>query len=267
MALWLSAIGLSAGVALAAVAIYLVFAVVLTRVVCEMGLFLIQPPILPTDILAAFGMGARGADAALFSAIMPSVLFELRGFALPGILQGMKITGEAGIPRRWYLLGVVAAVPLVMLVAHATHLSVFYHHGALQCANVWMARAQAGTGFDHVAQRLGAEPGVQWARVGWIGVGVAAVLFLQQLRMWLLWFPLNPIGMVMGVSYPSMVLWGSLAAGGVLKTALVRWGGKRAHDAGKTLAVGLVLGHVAITLFWYALDLLAGTSIRPSGLE
>jgi hypothetical protein len=48
---------------------------------------------------------------------------------------------------------------------------------------------------------------------------------------------------------------------------LLRYGGKRLHDAGKDVAIGWVLGHVAVMVFWYLFDFATGTSTRPSGLE
>jgi len=54
---------------------------------------------------------------------------------------------------------------------------------------------------------------------------------------------------------------------GLLKLVLLRYGGKCLHDAGKDVAIGWVLGHVAVMVFWYLFDFATGTSTRPSGLE
>jgi hypothetical protein len=264
---WLMLAGMSLILAVAACAVYLIFAIVLARVVCEIGLFLIQPPILPTDVFPTLGLARQGADAALLSYVMPSVLFELRGFALPGMLQGMKLAEEARVPVRRFLLGILVAVPFAMVVAHVVHLRVFYHYGALQCANVWTAQAEASTGFVRMAGHAASTAGVHWSRVGWMTGGAALLVGLVQARRWLLWLPINPVGMVMAVSHPSNVLWASLTVGGLLKVLMLRYGGKRAHDAGRDVAIGLVLGQVGVTLFWYLFDMLTGTSARPLGLE
>ncbi len=265
--LWMRTLGMSALAAGAAIAIYLVFAVVLTRVVCEIGLFLIQPPILPSDVLGGLGIARHGADAALISFVMPSVLFELRGSILPAMLQGMKLADEARAPTRRALGAMLAAIPLALAAAYVVHLLVFYRYGASQCLDVWSAKEQAGVGFDNLARRAGSVAGVQWSRVGWMAGGLSLLVGMQQLRRAVLWFPVNPVGMVMAVSYPSVTLWASMTVGGLLKVLMLRYGGKRWHDAGKDVAIGVVLGHVAFTLFWYAFDYMTGTSARPLGLE
>ncbi len=161
----------------------------------------------------------------------------------------------------------LAAIPFAFAAACIVHLFVFYRYGALQCRDVWSAQAQAGVGFDNIARRPGGQEGIQWSRLGWITTGASFLVLLQQARRSLLWLPISPVGMVMSVSYPSVTLWASMTCGGMLKVLMLRYGGKRLHDFGRDVAIGLVLGHVAYTLFWYAFDFQAGTSARPLGLE
>ena len=267
VATWLLALGLSPAATAAVIIVYLVFAIVLTRAVCEIGLFLIQPPLLPTDILAGLGIARHGPDAALLCFVMPSVLFDIRGSVMPALFQGLKLAESSHTPTRWTFGAMLAVIPFALAAAYVVHLLVFYRYGALQCQDVWSARMQAGIGFDLLAQRASGDGAVPWSRLGWMGTGTSALLLLLQLRRMFLWLPIHPVGMVMSVSYPSVTLWASLTVGGMLKLALLRYGGKRLHDKGKDVAIGWALGHVAVTLFWYLFDFATGTSMRPSGLE
>jgi hypothetical protein len=70
---------------------------------------------------------------------------------------------------------------------------------------------------------------------------ILAVAFLR--RIWVS-CPIHPIGLVVAVSWPVYVVWGSLMLGWLAKWLSMRYGGVGLYRRLKPVAIGLILGDV-----------------------
>ncbi len=69
-----------------------------------------------------------------------------------------------------------------------------------------------------------------------------------------LWFPLHPLGLMMGLSYPVSRLWFSIFFGWACKCLIMRFGGVDSYRKLTPAFLGLILGEVVMIIFWLLID-------------
>ncbi|MGQ9515605.1 MAG: DUF6785 family protein, partial [Thermoproteota archaeon] len=95
--------------------------------------------------------------------------------------------------------------------------------------------------------RPGSTP---WIPNMFAGIIIVGGLYILHARF--VWFPLEPVGFILGTSYMSMLwgIWFPFLIAWVLKTLLLRFGGTKAYENfGVPVASGFIMGYMLIVLF------------------
>jgi hypothetical protein len=93
-----------------------------------------------------------------------------------------------------------------------------------------------------------------WVNSAWLAAGAIFTYVLMLARARLTWFPLHPIGFLISVTWAMEQLWFSIFLGWGCKTLITRFGGNEAYRKTMPAFLGLVLGDVAMILFWILID-------------
>jgi len=64
------------------------------------------------------------------------------------------------------------------------------------------------------------------------------------------WWPFNPLGYALAVSWTVTVLWFACLVAWLAKSRLLRYGGMKAFVAARPFFIGLVVGEFSISIFW-----------------
>jgi len=253
MMVWLMLAGAVWWHAIAAVVLFLGFALVLARIVAEAGIPFVG---LPTGCHASqllFGLvGVHAPLAALAPLALVSavVLGDGREHVLPYAVHGEYLANRA-LPRTttaarlgWSAL-VFGALAVGTLIALAVLIASAYHgdgwrdtrwYGALFSEGLepllrdWQSHAN-GAGPAHPSE-------LWWSMsVGGVMVGV-----LTACRWAFASWPLHPIGYLVSMTAPTQAIWFSFFLGWLAKTLIMRYGGARIYVALRPLAYGLVAG-------------------------
>lgn len=243
---------------------YVVIAIALTRVVAEAGLLFVQQGWLPLGMLAQVtGTGGwLGAQSLVPASVMQGGLMtDLRAFLMPSFLQSFKLASDRGLKAR-ALLGLIAAVTLITYVLSLwMNVRLGYEHGGLSLES-WFAQGGAKKPAADAASLIGGVREVSVFNLGWMGLGMAATYLLMLARSRLLWFPFHPVGLLMSLTYPMHRLWFSLFIGWMCKSLITRFGGSEMYRRLAPLFLGLVLGDVAMMIFWLVVDGWQGRSLH-----
>jgi hypothetical protein len=92
-----------------------------------------------------------------------------------------------------------------------------------------------------------------------LAVGAAIVAALSWLRLHFVWWPIHPLGFVMGTSWASLNLWFSLFVGWFLKLVTIRYTGLRGYVQFRPLFMGVVLGDVLGAVLWIIVGWFTGS--------
>ena len=199
-ALWLSAAGMSAWLALLVMGLFVfVIAVVMARSTAEGGLLMTETSFRPVDVYRMFApthtLGAANMSVLAFT---DAGLFrDLRGLVLTGFLDGLKIADGARIKRRAFLPVFVITIVVAMIVgglfqiwlpysSQGGALNLYYY--AYQGNNMWAF-------MDYEPAMRGPVPYVGWQAPVFFVVGALVTAFLAYMRLAFHWWPAASVGL------------------------------------------------------------------------
>ena len=257
---WGVAAGASWPVTLVLFVLYFAVQIVATRLVCEGGMLYVQHPYRPLNlVLAAVGTGALAPRTIAITALFDHLwMLDNRSPLMPSLMQSMRIADDGGIDRRrlFGMLGV--SVGLAVVVSYVAYLRLMYVHGGTSL-NTWFTsyytRNLYCTWTDHLVTN-GEPP--QPAAFATMSVGAATMWALVALHRTCIWWPLHPIGYLMGASWPMLNYWFPIMIGWLCKSTIVRFGGHRIYRRALPGFLGLIFGEFFSAGLWSVVDLIAG---------
>lgn len=243
------------------------FALVIARVIAECGLANFQSAHEMTLLANSLGLpvllpyGVFTTLIFLGQTLMYDTRENLSGYLVQGVAAGER----GGLnPGRLHLLlgGVAIAAAGIALVS--SFLAPWHLDGGK--IGTGMLQSQSVTGL--VAQATAAPDGplafwVDALFASPVLLGAGLVLAIALLRRVWVGCPINPIGLVIAVSWPVFVIWGSLMLGWLAKVLCLRYGGLGLYRRLKPAAIGLILGDV----LGYCLQFLVTTLVRLGGTD
>lgn len=238
---------------------YLVIILGLTRMVAEGGiLFSSQGWTALGPVAQIFGSGVgtwlQPSSLVPASFIQSSMGTDNRSMLLPGFLHSFKLARDYGIKARslWFLIFACLLISLGMTLIMRVRLG--YENGGLQLQNKWVAETGAQLPMTTTVALAQGVPDAHLTNGLWVILGGGLAYALTIARAHWLWFPLHPLGLLMGLSYPISRLWFSIFLGWALKSSIMRFGGADSYRRMMPAFLGLILGEVVMILFWLIID-------------
>jgi hypothetical protein len=257
---WNVAAGGSVWIQLPALLFWIAAMLALTRLVCAGGLILIDTNWLPRDILfRVLGQSAvRPGDLAALTLHNTVFAWYPQLTMLPFMFNGMKVMDE-GRYRSRAVGGVMALALLTAIPASfAATLWLAYERGALTLSEArlgGMARGRLNELVAYVQTPLDPE----WHTLFSLALGGAVMLGMVALKRGVDWWPLSPLGYLVGSSTTVMDrLWFCVFVGWAVNALVRRYGGLREYLRFRPFFLGLILGEFTIAAFWMLFDAATG---------
>lgn len=258
MALWLQFSGLPNWVALIFLLTVLSIFLCLTRVIAEGGMpTLIAPSIAPPQIISSLGC-ASVQNAGLVTLGFTYIwCADIRTFVMSASAHSLKLGEEVKGSKRplFWGMALAAAIGIIGSIVFLMYLS--YKHGGANL-NGWYFRGNVQSPIRYLAKKIDNPTGVDG--MGWLCKGIGAVVMaaLMFCHRFLLWWPLHPLGFVVGSNGWMNKLWFSVFLAWLVKSVVLRYGGPKLYAASRPLFLGFVLGQYAAAGLWFAIDLCTG---------
>ncbi len=240
--------------------LYFALHIIAVRLVCEGGMLYVQHPFRPLNmIMAAAGTRAIGDRPIAILALYDHLfMLDNRSPLMPGIMQSLRIADDGGIPRRSLAGALGGAVALAMVVSAVVYLRLMYTHGGT-ALNTWFTTYYAKNLYSTWTSHLIAdgEPATPAAFIT-MSVGAATMWVLTFMHRTHLWWPLHPIGYLMGASWPMINFWFPVMLGWLVKTLVLKFGGHKVYQRLLPGFLGLILAEFSAAGLWVVIDLLTG---------
>lgn len=247
---WASRVGLQVGWAALLIVPFPLVSFVVSRVVCEAGMFIYSSPFrydyLLHRLISPRVLGARNVT---LMTMMSWV--QVRGTAtqfMPQAFQCLKVGTLARAPRVGTMAAMLGAVATAVLVSHVVSLLVIYHWGVPKLG--WWPRGSGLGTTNRLVAVLRGQTALGVESYIAMGLGAAVTAGLVALRQRVAWWPLHPLGFVAWVGWPTERYWLSMLVGWLAKVVVLRFFGYRAFAQLRPLAFGLILGISVILTFW-----------------
>ena len=260
LAVWGELVGVGAGWVLLLFGLFYLFQLVATRLVAEGGMLYVQHPYRPLNlVLSITGTAGPGPSRLPALALLDHLwMLDNRSPLQPAVLQGLKLGDAAGLRLRSLLAVMTGAVALAVPLSLYAYLRLMLREGGL-ALNPWFTSYYTNNLFGSWSAHLvlHGEPArpLELAWVGLGGVSMTALLLLHH-RFWR--WPLNPIGYLMGASWPMINFWFSVFCGWLFKTCALKYGGARLYKRLLPGFLALILAEYLSAGLWVVIDALAG---------
>ncbi|MCK4282675.1 MAG: hypothetical protein KAX44_00035 [Candidatus Brocadiae bacterium] len=263
---WNMHFGLGAGTAIAVIALTFTIVLVHCRMVAQGGLFFTQQTWSPSWFLHRITGGRIfSGPAAVVATLQGAVLIhDSREVLGPHMMNALRISSVFEKRRRLFLP--IMLVTLTVALAAAGYSSmkwVYYDRGAL---NVPIGRSHVYhmTNLYNGVHTMISKPW-QGARPRWGGLvtGVLGMAVLMVLRGTFYWWPVNPLGIAIAMSWCTRELWFSFLLGWLAKALILKFGGGQTLRGGRQFFLGVIIGESLIICASTLMSLLTGVRTGP----
>lgn len=254
---------ITAGVALwiasVIVILLIIMSIVMSWLVTSAGLLRIQAPFMPWQYIHVIGslsvMDTRSLGLCSFHR---SIFREWREFVMPNYLHSFRAGEETRINTRRLLPVIGLATIVAYVVSCYAILTLTYDKGGLNLNPHTYSSIPRWMGWisNLIQYRSGREP---MAAFG-MALGASVTLFLLVMRHSFIWWPLHPIGFILGGSTPLVNLWSCVFIGWIIKSSILKFGGLGRYRGLRPFFLGLICGEYFMVGFWMIVSYFTQTS-------
>ena len=182
---------------------------------------------------------------------------------MPSQLEAFRIGEQSGVDNRKLFRAMVIAFAVGIPATFVIYCVLSYRYGILNQSEIM----QLGlSGFTRIDYWLAYPLPPDLVTSGFMALGFGITSGLLAMKMRFLWWPLHPIGYILGASPAEMVyIWVPVLIGWCLKLSILRFGGLRAYRRGIPFFGGLILGDYMLGCLWSLLNATMGVATYNMG--
>ncbi len=224
---------------------YCAMSTVTTRLRAQLGPPTHEIPFTPSSMLVGL-LGVKRVDAMTLAQVpvFKFVDFGQRASPMPTMMESMYLRDKLRLRR--------PGVLLVAIMVAAVVGTVFGFAGNLQRGHVTRALTWAGDGSFALlsAQIRDRTVGVDFVYVAYFIVGAVVVVGLNAMSRMYVWWPLHPLGYIMGGEWMLRHLWFPVFLAWLIRTTVLKFGGISAHRAAMRLFLGVTIADATMLGVW-----------------
>jgi len=250
------ALGMSLLISILFVLLLWVMATIIAWMVANAGMLLVNIGFSPYRFITTFSGTRRLGPSNLIilgydRSYMPHWSSES---LMPYALQNFKLADSAGVRSRRIPPLMAFSIIVAVVVAFYSSLQFIYRQGA-ENLEYWIYMWIGRSGLIQANNAIQFPYGANATAIQGMLIGAGFMGFLLFMRYRFLWWPLHPIGYVVGVTYAPHHLWFSVLAGWVIKVCVLKFGGLGTYRRYRPFFLGLIVGEYFMAAFWSLLGM------------
>jgi len=253
------AAGMSLWVGLAYFLGFFVIGIALTRLVAQAGLPYVQSAFLPTHWVTTF-VGSESLtlqNMSLLGLNFP-MSFDMAGFMMPSVMNGLKVSDRTGISRRGILAVMVLAVAVALPVSFYSFLTVAYEQGGSAKTSWWFFEGAPKLPFRTFMSMAKKPEGMDWHGISFTAIGASVTSLLLFLSRRFSGWPIHPLGYILAGSWVVQLSWFSCFLAWMTKGLILRYGGGQLYRSAAPFFLGLILGGFITPGLWALIAFFTG---------
>jgi len=253
----LTAASASPAVSLAFVAGFLVISISIARLRAEFGAPFHDVEFNTPDIVMPKVLGSALLGPRALGMLSMQIWYTAENFThpMPHGIEALRIGSAAGGGARQkpFFWAVLVAWVLGMSLCIATVLHFGYQLGYMSSKTLGQRTMWYGASFGRLDQLLATPTGGKPQSAIAIAVGMLTCFGLQAMRLRMPGWPLDPVAYSLSSTATASSYWLPLFIAWVLKSVILRYGGRRGYTRALPLFLGLVLGEAFVGVGWSAI--------------
>ncbi len=250
--------GMTTWVAVLTLLSIFITSIVLTWMVVNGGLLLVQAPFFPSEYIdITLGSGALGQKSLAILSFQRTFLRDWGEFMMPNFLHSFKAADEVRLGRRKVVPIMGAAIVVAVIVSVYFSLTLIYDKGALFLQS-WSFVVAPRNYFQRMSSLIQFPSETKWDEVYSMIAGAGFTGFMLWMRQNFVWWSLHPIGYLLGATYPPFHLWSSILIGWFIKYSALKFGGATTYRKLRPVAFGLIFGEYVMVGVWMIVGFFTG---------
>ena len=255
---FLAIAGITTWVAVVTLLSIFITSVVLSWMVVNGGLLLVQAPFFPSEYIdITLGSNAVGHKSLAILSFQRTFLRDWGEFMMPNFLHSFKAADEVRLARRRVVPILGIAIIVAILVSVYASLTLIYDKGALFLQS-WSFVTAPRNYFQRMNNLIQFPVETKWAEVYSMIAGAGFTGFMLWMRQNFVWWSLHPIGYLLGATYPPFHLWSSILIGWFIKYMALKFGGAATYRKIRPIAFGLIFGEYVMVGLWMIVGFFTG---------
>lgn len=259
---WTHIAGLTFILATTLLLIFLLVSVATARIVAATGLLWVYDYFLPLNGLQKL-LGTARISPQEFTMVgfVDFTMFNNRANIMPQTLDGMKIARGSQIKQKHFFIGMLLGLITAAVVSFAVVIWMGYTYGGANLED-YHFRGGGDWLFNRIAGFQRYHVWTDWTVIGLMGAGGTFMGAIMYLHRTYLWWPLNPLGFIIGGTVASGQIWFPVMLGWLLKVSVIKFADTDAYNRFKAIALGMVLGEFVSVALWLVIDWITGTTMH-----
>lgn len=255
---WLIATGLPIHTTLILIISAFVVFLALTRVIIQGGVIVVKSPLTPqvftVSALGSNAIGVTGLAALAYTFVWCA---DLKVFLMPYVAHSFKLVEAIKTNKKLITFAILIAILISLAGSIYTVMHLSYTHGGANL-NGWYYISCPQVPFKYIAEKINHPVGISWKRLMFTGIGGLVMAGLIFMKNNILWWPIHPLGFVVGNTLPLYSIWFSIFLAWLIKVVILKYGGVKIYKKTRYFFMGLVLGQFAIAGIWLVIDFITG---------
>ena len=258
LVVFLAVAGITTWVAVVTLLSIFITSIVLTWMVVNGGLLLVQAPFFPSEYIdITLGSNVMGHKSLAILSFQRTFLRDWGEFMMPNFLHSFKAADEVKLARRRVVPILGIAIVVAILISVYASLTLIYDKGALFLQN-WSFVVAPRNYFQRMSSLIQFPIETKWDEVYSMIAGAGFTGFMLWMRQNFVWWSLHPIGYLLGATYPPFHLWSSILIGWFIKYMALKFGGASTYRKIRPIAFGLIFGEYVMVGLWMIVGFFTG---------
>ena len=246
MLVWLNKAGMEWWVASSFLAFVLIAYLGITRLVIQTGIYYLTTPVVSQAMtMMSFGTSAISAPGLAALGLCYSFFGDVQSIFMTSAAHAAKLQSSLRIARRGFALAIGLAVVLSFAVSLTNLISMAYEQGASNF-NSWIFRVSSGAGvmaFGDVMAKIKTPADFHAQKLGFFGIGAAAMSVLTFMQYRFPWWPLHPVGLAVSAIWMIRNQAVAIFIAWAAKSLIMRFGGIELYRKAAPFFIGLIVGY------------------------
>jgi len=231
----------------------------LTRIIAQAGLAYYRAPLIPAcSTLYTFGSGHLGQSGLISLGLTFSWATDIRTLVMASAANGLKLSTLFKINSRRLFWAIMGAIVVTLISSAWCTLLLGYKFGGINLTS-WQFSGLANFSIKWVTNFLKHPITFGKAQMGFTVLGAVLMLLFISARNYILWWPISPVGMAIGVPYPVFHTWFSVFIAWMIKAFIMKYGGTIIYNKAKEFFLGMVIGSFVTAGIWIIIGFLTNT--------
>jgi hypothetical protein len=228
----------------------------ITRIIAQTGLAYYRAPVIPAvPTLDLFGSRYLGSAGLTGLGMTFSWATDIRTLVMTSTANGLKLATTFKINCRRLFAGIMIAIVISLISSAWMTLLLGYKYGGINLTS-WQFSGLANFAMKWATNFINYPVGFGKAQFGFLAIGGFFMILLILARNYFLWWPISPVGLAVGLSWPVYQTWFSVFIAWMIKAIVMKYGGIRVYNKTKDFFLGMVLGSFVTAGLWAVIGFL-----------